>query len=49
MNKTEINNRLLYLYTEDRYIKRVVKRAIRRLRSNGLRYIIRNHKEIQLI
>lgn len=47
MKKQQIINRLSSIHAEDLYIKRILKRAVRRLRSNGIRYIIRNHKEIQ--
>jgi len=40
-----INN---YLPIEDLYVKRIVKRAVRRLRCKGIRLILRQSKESAL-
>ena len=37
-----------YLPIEDLYVKRIIKRAIRRLRSKGIRLILRQSKESAL-
>lgn len=37
-----INN---YLPIEDLYVKRIIKRAVRRLRCKGIRLILRQSKE----
>jgi hypothetical protein len=40
-----INN---YLPIEDLYVKRIIKRAVRRLRCKGIRLILRQSKESAL-
>jgi hypothetical protein len=45
MKKEQIMNRLSSTHIEDLYIKRILKRAVRRLRCKGIRLIIRQTKE----
>ena len=45
MIKTQLANKLQHLSVEDAYIKRILKRAVRRLRCKGIRLVIRQSKE----
>ncbi len=48
MKKQQIINRLCSTGIEDLYIKRILKRAVRRLKCKGIRLILRNSKESAL-
>lgn len=48
MSKTKTLNRIQHLSVEDAYIKKILKRALRRLRCHGLRLVLRQTKESQL-
>jgi hypothetical protein len=48
MSKSQTLHRLQYLSVEDAYIKRILKRAVRRLKCRGLRLVLRQNKELQL-
>lgn len=45
MKKHQIINTLQHLSTEDVYVRRIIKRAVRRLRCHGIRLIFRQAKE----
>lgn len=45
MKKEQIINRLNSTYIEDLYIKRILRRAVRRLRCHGIRLVFRQAKE----
>jgi hypothetical protein len=45
MKKEQIINRLSSTHIEDLYIKRILKRAVRRLRCHGIRLVFRQAKE----
>ena len=45
MKKEQIINRLSSTGIEDLYIKRILKRAVRRLKCKGIRLVIRQTKE----
>lgn len=49
MKKQQIINRLSSIHAEDLYIKRILKRAVRRLRCKGIRLVIRQTKEAALL
>ncbi len=48
MKKEQIINRLCSTGIEDLYIKRILKRAVRRLKCKGIRLVIRQTKESAL-
>ena len=45
MIKTQLTNKLQHLSVEDAYVRRILKRAVRRLRCKGIRLVIRQSKE----
>ncbi len=45
MKKEQIINRLNSTHIEDLYIKRILRRAVRRLRCHGIRLVFRQAKE----
>ena len=45
MKNQQIINRLSSTGIEDSYIKRILRRAVRRYRSSGIRLVFRNAKE----
>lgn len=45
MKKEKIINRLSSIHIEDLYIKRILRRAVRRLRCHGIRLVFRQAKE----
>jgi hypothetical protein len=45
MNKIQLANKLQHLSVEDAYVRRILKRAVRRLRCKGIRLAFRNAKE----
>jgi hypothetical protein len=45
MIKTELVNKLQHLSVEDAYVRKILKRAVRRLRCNGIRLVVRQSKE----
>lgn len=45
MKKEQVINRLLSTHVEDLYIKRILRRAVRRLRCHGIRLVFRQAKE----
>jgi len=45
MKKEQIVNRLYSTSIEDLYVKRILKRAVRRLKCKGIRLVIRQTKE----
>jgi hypothetical protein len=45
MNKNQMINKLQHLSVEDAYVRRILRRAVRRLRCSGIRLVFRNAKE----
>ena len=48
MTKNQLANKLQHLSVEDSYVRRILKRAVRRLRCKGIRLILRQSKESAL-
>jgi len=45
MNENQMINKLQHLSVEDAYVRRILRRAVRRLRCSGVRLAFRNAKE----
>jgi hypothetical protein len=45
MNENQMINKLQHLSVEDAYVRRILRRAVRRLRCSGIRLVFRNAKE----
>lgn len=45
MNENQMINKLQHLSVEDAYVRRILKRAVRRLRCGSIRLVFRNAKE----
>jgi len=45
MNENQMINKLQHLSVEDAYVRRILRRAVRRLRCDGIRLVFRNAKE----
>ena len=45
MNKNQLTNKLQHLSVEDAYVRKILKRAVRRLRCKGIRLVVRQSKE----
>jgi hypothetical protein len=48
MIKTQLANKLQHLSVEDTYVRRILKRAVRRLRCKSIRLVMRQSKESAL-
>ena len=45
MNENQMINKLQHLSVEDAYVRRILRRAVRRLKCHGVRLVFRNAKE----